>query len=163
MEFIQLYTDFFQTLTRYALKFAGDRTAAEDLAQEAFCRAYQRLEEFSSLSTPQQQAWLFRTTRNCFFDQVRRQSRQPEPEEEPVSEDDLSAVTVRQCLDVLDPDARRLVVLRYFVGWNSTQLAQQLGIPAATVRTRLRAAAKKLKQAYLGESPQGGTNHGKSE
>ena len=70
---------------------------------------------------------------------------------------------MRQCLDVLDPDARRLVVLRYFVGWNSTQLAQQLGIPAATVRTRLRAAAKKLKQAYLGESPQGGTNHGKSE
>ena len=163
MDSIQLYTDLFQPLTRYALKFAGDQTAAEDLAQEAFCRAYQRLEEFSSLSTPQQQAWLFRTTRNCFFDQVRRQARQPEPEEEPVSEDDLSAVTVRQCLDVLDPDARRLVVLRYFVGWNSTQLAQQLGIPAATVRTRLRAAAKKLKQAYLGESPQGGTNHGKSE
>lgn len=163
MDFIQLYTTFFQPLTRYALKFAGDQTAAEDLAQEAFCRAYQRLEEFSSLSTPQQQAWLFRTTRNCFFDQVRRQARQPEPEEEPVSEDDLSAVTVRQCLDVLDPDARRLVVLRYFVDWNSTQLAQQLGIPAATVRTRLRAAAKKLKQAYLGESPQGGTNHGKSE
>ena len=163
MDFIQLYTTFFQPLTRYAHKFAGDQTAAEDLAQEASCRAYQRLEEFSSLSTPQQQAWLFRTTRNCFFDQVRRQARQPEPEEEPVSEDDLSAVTVRQCLDVLDPDARRLVVLRYFVGWNSTQLAQQLGIPAATVRTRLRAAAKKLKQAYLGESPQGGTNHGKSE
>lgn len=53
MDFIQLYTDFFQPLTRYALKFAGDQTAAEDLAQEAFCRAYQRLKGIQqSLHSP---------------------------------------------------------------------------------------------------------------
>lgn len=153
MEFGQLYQAFFETLTAYALRFTRSRAAAEDIAQEAFARAWSRWHELHGLSPAQQQAWLYRTARNCFYDAMRRRAKEeqaPETLPEPPAEDDLTAAEVAQCLAVLDGDARQLVVLRYFCGWNSSQLAERFDIPAATVRTRLRAAAKKLRQEYTG-------------
>ena len=59
--------------------------------------------------------------------------------------DDVSGLYVEQMLDRLPRPLRECVYWRYVAGENSTQIAQRLSIPAATVRTRLRSAVMILR------------------
>jgi RNA polymerase sigma-70 factor (ECF subfamily) len=54
-------------------------------------------------------------------------------------------------LGALDPDQRALVVLRHVLGYRSSELAGMLGMPAATVRTRLARALHQLRSLLEGE------------
>jgi len=147
----QLYPAFFERLCAYCAAMSKDRAGGEDLAQEAFMRALKDA-EFSDLEDAQQRAWLYRAARNLFYDAMRRQKRiaDEDPPERPFL-DDLTAIEVRQTLAALHPDAQRLVALRCFSGFSSAQIARMLNIPAATVRTRLRAALRRLRSAYKEE------------
>lgn len=149
MTFQNLYALYFHTFVGYCqrLAAAAANTSAEDLAQEAFLRALSD-ENFPSLEAPQQRAWLNRTARNLAVDHARRRSREPPLYAPETQEIDLTAAQVGQALDILDPDTRKLVALRYFAGWNSTQIGKLYGLAPATVRTRLRAAARKLREFY---------------
>lgn len=49
-------------------------------------------------------------------------------------------------LEQLPTEDRQLFLLRYQHGWNATQLGQQLGLPPATVRTRLARIRARLQQ-----------------
>ena len=61
--------------SRLSFALSGDRHTAEDLAQEAFARAWRRLPE--GLSPERQRAWLRRTSRNLAVDELRRRARRP--------------------------------------------------------------------------------------
>ena len=51
-------------------------------------------------------------------------------------------------LDQVPPQHRALVVQRYLVGMTSQQIGRQLGVPAATVRSRLHQATKQIRQRH---------------
>ena len=57
---------------------------------------------------------------------------------------------VRSALDGLPPDQRQVVELAYFAGFSHSQIAEALGLPAGTVKGRMRLALSKLRIA-LGE------------
>lgn len=146
MEMAELYARYFTQLCSYCMQMAHERTEAEELAQEAFLRAMTD-GAFPALAAPQQRAWLLRTARRLFIDQARRRTREPPPEQ-PYENPDLSALPVMENLSRLSPQQRQLVSLRYFAGYSSTELGKHFGLSPATVRTRLRAAAKILREYY---------------
>ena len=109
-------------------------------------RAMGSIETFIVLNEGQQKSWLYTAARRIVIDRKRRIDRAPPAEEEPVWTDDLTRLEVAQLLGQLEEDKARIVQLRFFAGMNSTEIGRLMGMPPATVRTRLRSAVNKLRK-----------------
>ena len=145
MDLLTLYPAYFEALTAYATRMTGSRASGEDVAQEAFMRAFAHADTLMALTDGQQKTWLYTTARRIVIDQQRRLRRAPPMEEAPVWTDDLSRLEVAQVLSQLPEESAEVIRLRYFAGLNSSEIGKLRSISPATVRTRLRAARLKLR------------------
>lgn len=143
----RIMSEHYAELRRTARALARDASEADDIVQEALLSAL-RSEGFAELDETSQLRWLKRAMKSRLIDIRRRErlSRQREMlEREPIGCDDLTYIEVMQALGVLKDEQRQVLAMSALGGMNSTQIAQTLGIPAPTVRTRLRAAVKTLR------------------
>jgi len=149
MEVQDLYTKFHQELQAYCTAMTKSRSTAEDLVQETYLRAFTHWDDVEDLSTNQSRAWLYKTARNLFIDQVRKQSRESPGAEERLAltpfEVDLSEAAVAQLIARLPVTERTLFTMRYFEGYNARELGEIFDLPSGTVRSRLASAKKRLK------------------
>ncbi len=150
MDLEDLHEEFKEQLNAYALRLARDRQAAEDLVQEAFIRALGHLELLKILNPHQQRAWLFQTVKNLFLDRRAMRLR----EEAAIAQMSLEMDTfippiepgvMGELLDGLPESHRQVLEMRYVLGMNSTQIGEELGLPPATVRSRLHLAMARLR------------------
>jgi RNA polymerase sigma-70 factor, ECF subfamily len=142
---------------RVAWLILHDVHNAEDAAQEALVSALGALARFD-VERPFG-AWVARISANKAYDIARGNARRPEVVGD-VSESD--ATTADQMADEvadrlipaelaaavanLDPDQRVVLVLRHVLGYTPAEIAEELGIPSATVRTRLHRALARLRE-----------------
>ena len=140
-----------QALYGYCLSMTESRAWTEDLCQEVFVRAMEHYEELTELQEKQRRAWLYKTARNLFIDQVRRQTREQnkapvllEPEE--YEEQGFSNTEVWELLGALPPLHRELCLKRYVQGYNARELGEMYGEPPSTIRSKLKEARNILKQ-----------------
>ena len=125
---------------------------AEDVAQEAFVRAFQRLLEFRG-SGPFS-SWLFSITVRLCLDRRRTArwqrempaSAAPAPSSSFQSSD--SRLLIEMLLDKLTPPMRAALVLREIEGLEYNEIAQALQIPVGTVRSRLHAARAQFRDLW---------------
>lgn len=137
-----------------AFRMTGSLEDAEELAQEAFLRAYQRLGSFnggSKFST-----WLCQIAINLSVDWRRRESRREKVHSEwaagAISEyspddrfpDELSR-RVQDALNRLPTKQRAAIVLTVYENQSHAEAAKNLGCPEATIAWRIFAARQKLK------------------
>ena len=136
-------------------RMCGDVDLAEEAAQEAFLRAWQRLHQYK----PQFpfRSWIFSIAIHLALDALRRepetmdvdaldlQSAHPGPEG--ALESKQRAEEVRQAVLALPPASRAVLVLREYQGLSYGEIAEVLGIPAGTVMSRLNYARRHLRQA----------------
>ncbi|MCI9402790.1 MAG: RNA polymerase sigma factor [Oscillospiraceae bacterium] len=146
----ELYKDFYEKLRYFCLSLSHDPHTAEDLVQETFLRALRHLEELGDLSHAQRRSWLCKTAKNLYIDLLRQRSREDSGGEGALPdrsvEEDFTVLAVRQLIDHLPQEERTLFELRYFQGYNSTELGELFALPPATVRARLSSARRRLKQ-----------------
>lgn len=135
---------------RLALSVTGSAAAADDVAQDAFERAFRGLADFNGRSSFR--TWLSRIVLNQAVDFTRGQSRlQPlEPVETPVPEwnDAEAAERDRDLFDAvlaLPLERRAAIVLRYWARHTPPEIAEILGIPLGTVHSRLGRALAELR------------------
>jgi RNA polymerase sigma-70 factor (ECF subfamily) len=142
---------------RAAYLVTRDRARAEDVVQSAFIRAYERIGQFDAARPfgP----WFLRSVVNSAVSETRRAGRfmplapdanelePPDPQPGPADalEDAETADELRAALDLLAPEQRAAVVLRYYLELPDAEAAQRLGVPPATVRWRLHAARRRLR------------------
>jgi RNA polymerase sigma-70 factor (ECF subfamily) len=148
-----LYDEYEARLRRYALSLARDYDRADDLVQETMIRAMGNLVLLRQLNRYQRQAWMYRVLKNLFIDQERARQRrevlverlatQTEPESAPVA-----AMLARELMEEIPERYRDLLHKRYILGQTSGEIGRELGIPAATVRSRLYLARKWLRAHY---------------
>jgi len=127
----------------YARRSLGDPRAAEDVVQETFIRAWRARDRFdTNLGTLR--TWLFTIARRVVIDHARaRAIRQTDPlpaEMAGVNDDMESALVgwqVEEALRRLRPDHRQVLVETYYRGRSGREVAEELGIPEGTVRSRL--------------------------
>lgn len=150
MEVQDLYTRFHKELLAYCAAMTKNRAAAEDLVQETYLRAFTHWEDVEGLSAGQCRAWLYKTARNLYIDQVRKQVRETPAEEEQLAlasfEEDLSQAAVAQLIGRLPEGERALFTMRYFEGYRSGELGEMFHLPPATVRSRLASARRRLRE-----------------
>ena len=145
-----LYDDFEDALRGYAQRLTQDGDRTDDLVQEAFIRAMKHLELLQLLKHHQRRAWLHQTLKHLFLDEVAAHKRR-ETLVEQIGQVMPTMGYLPQSLELpnpfkLVPEAYREVFdKRYRLGMNSQEIAAELGIPAATVRSRLHLGMKKLR------------------
>ncbi|MGJ9374052.1 sigma-70 family RNA polymerase sigma factor [Nesterenkonia sp. CF4.4] len=133
-------------LFAFALNGLGDRAEAQDCVQEAFIRAWRSRDSYSS-SRGSVRTWLFAIERNLIIDSLRARSRRPVPSDaqkvesstEAVTEDLLivERVVLHEALAGLSVEHREVIVAVQLEGMGYQELAEQTGVPVATLRTRM--------------------------
>jgi RNA polymerase sigma-70 factor (ECF subfamily) len=142
LDFDQFYASHFASLGVQLYAYFGDRAEAQDIAQEAFCRAWQRWSKVSTYEDPvawvRKVAWRlaisrWRRTRTALAF-VRRQREEHVPEVSP------DRVALAAALATLPAAQRRAVVLHYLAGMQITEIAAQEGVADGTVKSWLHRA-----------------------
>ncbi len=136
-----------------AVRLVGSRTVGEDIAAEAFSRAYARWSKVSRHPNPD--AWLLRVVGNVAIDHVRHESRRPHFEEAGVrggeGRIDPSADQVALRIDLTDAMAhlsgrqQEVVLLRYLIDLPEEEVAAGMGLSKGSVKTHLHRATAKLR------------------
>ena len=133
-----------------------DRALAADVVHDAFCQVWQRAASFDPLRGSAE-AWLTGLVRYRAIDLLRKRTRErtgvavPEEADDAAGPLDRLLATVagqalHHCMSVLDTDQRQVVSLAFMHGFSHAQLADRLGIPLGTVKSRIRRALLALKE-----------------
>lgn len=151
-----LYRDYYNQLLWYCINLSSNnRALAEDVVQDTFMRALENAYILNDLTNSQCRSWLYKTAKNIFIDRIRRINKEPKPQLQLITEDDLSEVMVRQLCGLLPEEERELFWLRYMEGYNSSELGKLYDLPASTVRSRLLSARKKITKLYFEQKGKG--------
>lgn len=146
-----------------ALRFLGNREGAEDATQEAFIRAYSKIDSFTG---DRFRSWLFTIVSNVARDELRKQQRRPQrsldearddpdrrdldpPDRGPTPESEAMSGDLRRALEAalreLPEDWRMTVVLADVHGLSYEEVAQSTGVAIGTVKSRLSRARGRLR------------------
>ena len=146
-----------RTIYNFAYRLTGDPDDASDLAQEVLLRVRRGLATYKPITF---EGWLWRITRNAFLDEIRRRKRRqtfPLPEGfdrnvGPTSPPpDITLSQYRLTEDVqtalldLPYDFREAVVLCDVVGLSYQEVANSVGVPVGTIRSRIHRGRKYLR------------------
>ena len=144
----ELYTVYRTELLRYCCMICGNNSDAEVLLQETFVKALSNLDLLEELGEKERRAWLYKVTRNLFYDACRRraveQNNQISVEEE--TDGGFSEIETAMILSSLPPDLSQLFIKRYFDGYTSKELAEEYGLSPSGVRAALSRARKLLRE-----------------
>ena len=151
----ELYDQFSPMVYGLALRVTGDRTAAEDITQDVFVHVWERPSSFDP-SRGRLRGWLATIAHHRAIDHLRRvkvrrrytaveggqQPPPPSPEEAAVAA--AVATRVRAAIRDLPDPQQAAVVLAYFEGKTFRQVAEILGVPEGTAKSRLRLALRRV-------------------
>lgn len=151
----KLITEHHADVYRFACWLSGSPTAAEDICQETFLRAYRGIHTLREEEAAR--GWLLTITRNEFSRWCKRNRERnlPESAEECLehhiaSADEPSAFVeaewVRKALDELPDNYRTAVMMYYFEEKTYAEISEVLDVPLGTVMSRLSRAKQHLKQ-----------------
>lgn len=155
----EVYEQYSSFVYGLALRVIGDPRAAEDVAQDVFLFVWERPEAFDptrgSLRT-----WLGTLAHRRAVDYVRREEARRRrtqreagrrataiPDVAEMATALVAAERVRAALDVLPEEQRAAIDLAYFGGRTYRQVAEQLGIPEGTAKSRLRLGLRRVAAA----------------
>jgi RNA polymerase sigma-70 factor (ECF subfamily) len=162
-----LYDRYSRVVFSFALKTLRDRQAAEELLQEVFFRVWQQGGAFRE-SRGSFVSWLLSITHNMAIDEVRRRRRRPQKADSEEPETILAAVadtgsdvedevwlgtlreTIATAMDQLPAAQRDAIELAYYQGLTQREIAEALGEPLGTIKTRMRLGMQKLREALAG-------------
>src|SRR5690348_7346024 len=146
--FEQLYRRYARAVLGLALRRLGDRGRAEDAVQETFASVWRSARTYRP-ERGRGAPWLYAVARNAISDRGRARYEPPaEPEDAPAldatpderAEQSWVSWRVHRALEGLPERERTLIELAYWSGLSQSEIAERLGIPLGTVKTRTRSA-----------------------
>jgi RNA polymerase sigma-70 factor (ECF subfamily) len=150
----ELFHRYAGRLYALGLGLLGDSGLAEELVQESFVRLWRQAPRFDP-ARGTVSAFVFALSRRIAVDLWRRPSSRPlvaDPSASAVlasfadpAADVVDGVVVRRALDALSPAHREVIELSYGGGLTQVEIAQRVGVPLGTVKTRTYHALRALK------------------
>jgi RNA polymerase sigma-70 factor, ECF subfamily len=165
--FAELYAAYAPAAYGMAYRVTGQETLAQDVVHDAFIALWRAPEAYDpargSLRT-----FFLSLVHHRAVDTVRREERMRRRNEraanlEPTYDEDVAEGVVeasylgirrkevREAMGTLPSEQRRVLELAYFGGYTQARIAEELGIPVGTVKTRTLAAMRKLRRALVRE------------
>ena len=158
--FIVLFTHFAPKVKSYLLRHGVLEPAAEELAQETLLAVWRKADQFDP-SRATAGAWIYTIARNLRIDVLRRDRRrndgridepvvdQRTPEEELKTAQGVSRI--RAAMRLLPPEQAEVLRLSFFEDLTHPEIANGLGLPLGTVKSRIRLATAHLRLALDGQ------------
>ena len=158
-----LYDRYSRVVYSFALRIVGDPQIAEELLQEVFFRTWQQGGAFRE-NRGAFVTWLLSITHNMAIDEVRKRRRRPQKADSEEPETVLAGVadtrqdvedevwisslraTIEGALTQLPAAQRDAIELAYFQGLTQREIAERLGEPLGTIKTRMRLGIQKLRE-----------------
>jgi RNA polymerase sigma factor (sigma-70 family) len=150
-----VYREYGGLVFAVALKALGSRDLAEEATQQTFVKAWRAAEGFDAAR--QLGPWLATIARRTAIDIHRREARRPTSRLDEVAPADPSVVElpvgversfevaeVRAAIDALPPEEREIVRLQHLEELTHTEVAERLGVPVGTVKSRSFRAHRRL-------------------
>jgi RNA polymerase sigma-70 factor (ECF subfamily) len=157
----RLVDEHYVSLYRYAFRLTGSGSDAEDLTQEAFCKAQLKFEQLRD--SGRAKSWLFSILRNVYLHRLRADKRErlvslsdlgdlaePLPAPLPLVEPER----LQEALNELPEVFRTPVILYYFEEFSYRDIAEQMDLPLGTVMSRLARAKAYLRARLLQPAPE---------
>jgi RNA polymerase sigma-70 factor (ECF subfamily) len=146
----QLYDAYAGVVSALAQRILRDAAEAEEVVQEVFMQAWRQAGRFDPRrGSPA--AWLVTMSRSRALDRVRRRAvRRETSKEAPVASSTPGPegpMAVRTALTTLSADQRQALEMAFYDGLTHAEIAHQLGQPLGTVKTRIRTAMLRLRDA----------------
>lgn len=154
-----LYHRYVRSVFGLALRRLGDRMRAEDAVQETFAAVWRSARTYRPDRGPGA-PWLYAVARNAIVDRARGRQEPPgevpdaassEPTPEERAETSYVSWRVHRALSGLPDNEREVIELAYYAELSQSEVAQFLGIPLGTVKTRTRSGLHRLATALEGE------------
>jgi len=155
--FRELYEAYGPRVKAYMMRQGADAGTAEDLAQETLLTVWRKAALYAgdrgSMTT-----WVFAIARNLRIDRLRREvpwqqlpeGRLTEASSEPLPDEAMAEKErqerVQAALAELPPEQKDVVILAYLEGLSHSEIAERLGLPLGTVKSRMRIAYQKIRQ-----------------
>ena len=157
--FADIVTAYQDSVYNLCYRMLGERTEAEDAAQEAFLRAYLNLTRYDAARSFK--TWLLSIASNYCIDRLRRRRLQwmslddepvadrlalhsDDPEPEPATLSKEQSIAIQALLNELSPDYRAVVVLRYWYDYSYAEIADIMDTTESAVKSRLFRARQAL-------------------
>ena len=151
----RLYREHADRVYTVVRRLAGDEARADDLAQEAWIRAFEKLDLFrgrSSFGT-----WMYRLATNTALNRLRTDSRHRELEEkaapselhgrtEIVDEAVIDQKVLQDAMDRLPDGYRQVLVLHDVEGFTHAEIAEKLGVATGTSKSQLHKARARMRE-----------------
>jgi RNA polymerase sigma-70 factor, ECF subfamily len=161
-----LYDRYVGVMSALALRILGNERDTEDLIHDVFVEVWQRAGDFDP-SRGSVKTWLLVRVRSRCLDRKKSPSvkrRRAMPDDDDVvgvdardhAEVALDGQRLREALEMLPADQRGVLVLGYFEGLSSSEIAARLDIPIGTVKSRVSAAMMKLRDRLGARAGHGG-------
>jgi RNA polymerase sigma-70 factor (ECF subfamily) len=141
-----------------ALRILGARGEAEEVVQDVFVEVWTRASLFT-VARGRGRVWVLSIARNRAIDRLRSRDAagravrgaEGEPEPPPVTplesaEQRETRQRIQHALAALSPEQRSVLELGYFEGLSQSEMAERLGEPLGTIKSRVRLALEKLAQ-----------------
>lgn len=161
----QLYDRYGRLVFSVAYHMVGDSETAEEITQDVFVRVWDGAATYKA-DLARVSTWLVGIARHRAIDELRRRGvraekdQVPWPEESQVDlplldgpestvEASLQQQTVRHAIATLPEDQQRVLSLAFFKGFSHSEIAERLGEPLGTVKSRIRLAMQKLRDHFI--------------
>ena len=148
-------------LFRYLVRLTQNDALAEEIVNEVFLNVWRKADSFKGQSAVS--SWVFSIAHNRAISELRKRKEMPLDEATALAiEDDADtpetvslkadkATAIRRCLDGLSTDHREVIDLVYYQDKSVKEVAEIVGIPENTVKTRMFHARQKL-SILMGEA-----------
>ncbi|HLO16795.1 MAG TPA: sigma-70 family RNA polymerase sigma factor [Anaerolineales bacterium] len=161
--FVALYERYSSRIYTLILHMVNDRMLAEEVLQETFLRLWKRADQY----VPERGSpliWLLAIARRTTLERLRFESHRPilsdgnEPSSllESIPQPETTSEEARWrslylAVQALPAEQKQLIELAYYQGMSQSEIAEILGLPLGTVKTRLRAGMMRLRRQWLEE------------
>jgi RNA polymerase sigma-70 factor (ECF subfamily) len=157
--FRSLFSEYAPRVKHYMLKQGADADLADELAQQTLITVWRKAALYSA-EKGSPSTWIFTIARNLRIDRIRRQRVWQELTDEhaaTIPSEDVPAdstvdmqqrqVRVQAALRELPPEQVEAVTLAFIEGLPHSEIAERLSLPLGTVKSRIRLAYAKLRDA----------------
>lgn len=156
--FAELYDKYAPALYGVVSKIVRSEEIGRDVMQDAFVKIWKHIHSFNpekgSIFT-----WMLNISRNTAIDKLRKLKKEgiveiPNPDSDvgigkaPQTSTKINNIGLRELVEKLPPEQKLMVDYIYFNGYTQQEVAEALGIPLGTVKTRIRTAVLALRKVF---------------